>query len=181
MRRNSSNRLSNSYGFSLLELVLTITLMSLAIAITASIVNFNSTTVTTTCDDLMNSLTSIESAALNYSSDKSIMPSSLTDTAFVPTYLFPPKAPKTFDASYGTSGYYLAQQTGQTSPNNGYYVCARATVTSSTDTAFAGILAASEKMSAAKFFYNTTCPATSNMATPSSSTTVYTTYWFTRY
>ena len=107
-------------------------------------------------------------------------PSGLGDSTFVPAYLQPPPAPDGFDRTYGTSGFTLAQQTGQVSPNNGYYLCARASVSGASSALYQGIKNTGTRLSSSQYFYNTSCPATTNMADPAGAATVYPTYWFFR-
>ena len=156
-------------------------LVLLGIASTMVVSNFNAVGVfsANASDDLVSSIGSIQSAYNSYQQDKSAVPTGLADSSFIPQYLFIPRPATGFDGTYGISGYVLAYMTGQASPNNGTYVCARANVNGN-DSTFQAITKAAAKLSADKFFYNTSCPATANMTTPAGAATVYVTSWITR-
>lgn len=172
---------SRSKGFTLVEILVCMTILAIMISLMFGIVNYSNQTVNNNAAKVTNDFGAIEAAFVNYFSVKGTYPASLTDATFVPIYLFTPKAPTSFDTTYGTNGYFLASQTGQASPNNGYYICAKLTAASSSDPLWLTLTTIGQTLSAQKFFYNTACPATSNMAAPSSATVIYPTIWLTRY
>jgi len=170
----------NNLGFTMVELLFSLTLIAFVIGLSVSAVNFKSRSADNTETELVGAFSSIEAATQNYLHDKSSYPTGLTDASFVPVYLFPPRAPSVFDRTYGVSGFSMARQTGQASPNNGYYVCAKVSVDNATDYKFEAIKQVAARVSVNKFFYNTACPALTNAADPAGATTLYPTYWITR-
>jgi len=174
-------KLVTKKGFTLVEILICMTIIAIMISLMFGLVNYSNQTAQNNAAKLTNDFGAIEAAFVNYFSAKGLYPASLTDATFVPIYLFPPKAPTSFNGAYGTNGYFLGSQTGQASPNNGYYVCAQVTAVSASDTSWLTLTNIGQTLSAQKYFYNTTCPATSNMAAPSSATVIYPTIWLTRY
>ena len=173
MRHNS--------GFSVIEILIAIMLISAIVAMSISKLNLTNNQASVVSSDLLSGYSDLESAFGLYFSDKAAYPTGLADTTFVPLYLMVPKAPNGFDTAYGVSGYLLALRTGQASPNNGYYLATRVTVSNANDVNWKGILTAASKLPSTKFYYNTTVPAITNMAAPAASTVVYVTYWINRY
>lgn len=168
-------------GFTLVEIMLALTLVTLASVLLMGVVNYSDRTARNNASQITTAFAAIESAVNRYWNDKNgVYPTGLTDSTFVPTYLFIPALPASFDATYGTNGFYFGQQTGQASPNNGYYVCARANVTGASDPNWLTAGFIGNYLSAQKYFYNTSCPATSNMGAPAGATTVLYTMWLTR-
>jgi prepilin-type N-terminal cleavage/methylation domain-containing protein len=167
-------------GFTLIEILIAMTLLSLLVAVSISALNYNNNVVAGIANDLMSKLSDIESGFNMYVNEKNIPPTGLSDTTFAPTYIFAPVAPQGFDATYGTNGFNLAQRTGQTSPNNGWYVCAKVAVSDATDLKYLAIKQVASKVSPQKYFYNTSCPATTNMTDPVAAATVYSSYWISR-
>lgn len=179
------NRLRNEKGFTLIEVMITVILLTALVAMSVKSYNTGSSLVDSSASNLMGAMGDIETNFGLYLSDKNQTPTSttltgLTDTTFVPTYLMVPNTVQRFDATYGTSGYVLAQQTGQPVGNNGWYIASKVAVTGSTDISWLAISKAASKLSLNKFFYNTTVPALTNMAAPAGAATVYVTYWITR-
>jgi len=169
--------LHNSKGFTLLEVLAALTVLSLLYAVTATNVNPSKYAADTISGELMVSFADIGQSLQNYQNEKSVFPTGLNDVTFVSYYIYPPVAPNGFDRSYGVSGYNLALQTGQVSPNNGWYVCVKTTVSNANDVKFLALKKTAANLSASRFFYNTSCPAYSNMSDPAASATVYATNW----
>ncbi|MCL5237741.1 MAG: prepilin-type N-terminal cleavage/methylation domain-containing protein [Nitrospirae bacterium] len=167
-------------GFSLVELIIALALLSTIAAIVYNVVNPNLWQVTGLSARIRSDFMQMEMGVTNYYSAAGSYPASLSDNTFVPQYLTPPSVASTFDATYGTGGYLLAQQTGQASPNNGYYLACRVTVTGTQDPNYKAIKQVAANLSVQKFFYNTSVPAVSNMGDPAGNATVYLTYWLTR-
>lgn len=170
----------NNKGFTLVELMVVITLIAFVVAISVNYTNYDDRAARNNASKLIADFTTVEGNVGVYQAEKGIYPTGLTDASFVPSYLFVPIPPTSWDVSYGTSGYFLAQRTGQAAPNNGYYVCAKTTITGATDTNWLAMGYVAEKLSSNKFFYNTSCPATVNMGAPGGAVTLYATYWITR-
>lgn len=167
-------------GFTLIEILISITLLTVLILISASYMNYNPMLISSEANQLMSGYADIEGAFNRYVSEKNANPTGLTDATFVPIYLFVPMPPGAFDTTYGTSGYTLTQVTGQTSPNNGWVICNKIGVSGATDLNYLAVKKAASSLSAQKYFYNTSCGATSNMADPGAAATVYTNYWISR-
>lgn len=170
----------NSNGFTLVEILVSLSLMAFAISLTVNAMNFSSRAADNIESELISSFSSIEASTQNYFNDKSAYPTGLADATFVPVYLFVPMAPSSYDRAYGVSGFYMAKRTGQSSPNNGYYICTKVTVDNASDYRFIAMKQVSSRLSASKYFYNSTCPAITNAADPTIATTLYPTYWITR-
>ena len=175
------NPIKNNNGFTLIEVMIVIVLLSALIATTISSINMTSSLVQNNSSSIMSAMSEIETSYGMYLNDKNTSPTGLTDVTFVPIYLMTPNTIQNFDSAYGTNGYVLAQQTGQAVGNNGWYIAARANVGGSKDIAWQGIVQAATKLSLYKFFYNTAVAAVTNMAPPAGASTVYVTYWITRY
>lgn len=167
-------------GFSLVELMLCITVMGLLTVMMGSKINWSPWKISGISGQLIGDFSSIEAGFRNYWDEKGVYPANLSDATFVPGYLFVPIAPSVFDTAYGVSGYLLGQQTGQPSPNNGYYICAKVVVANAEDPRYRALEKVAEQMSMNKFFYGAACPAVANVAVPAGATTIYPTYWITR-
>lgn len=173
--------MKNDKGFTLIEILIAVTLLSVATALLLGTVNYQDRAARNTADKITTDFGAIEAAFNNFYADKSGYPTGLGDVTFVPLYLFVPKAPSTYDGTYGTNGYNLGLRTGQASPNNGYYLCAKASVTGAADTNWLATTYIGQRLSPNKYFVNTSCPATTNMAAPGGAATIYLTIWLTRY
>lgn len=164
-----------------------VTILAFIISIVVSQVNFSDRTVSNLATSMKSSFSQIELAFVTYANDKNQYPTmttnGLSDTTFVPIYLYVPPMTQNFDsdgANY-VNGWMLKERTGQSAPNNGVYICAKATVSGATDSKFRAIKQLATDLPSGKYFYNSACPATSNAADPGGSTTLYPTYWITRY
>lgn len=174
-------KLKNDSGFTLVEVTIAIILVGILVTISLSKINWNNKISSGVSSQIISCFGEIETAYGLYLSDKNTSPTGLADATFVPIYLAVPPAPTGFDSSYGTSGFILGLQTGQASPNNGYYIATRVIVSGTNDPKWNGIIQASNQLPTTKFNYNTTTPAITNMGAPAGATTVYLTYWITRY
>ena len=172
--------MKNKNGFTLIEILIAMTIMTVLISLSVAAINYNSNIVNNTANELLSKVSDIEAAFNQYVADKNNPPTGLTDATFTPTYLFTPLAPTGYDQTYGTSGFTLAQRTGQASPDNGWYVCAKVTVPNSGDPKFQALKKIATMVSPQKFFYNTSCPATTTMADPAAAATIYPVYWIMR-
>jgi len=169
----------NSKGFTITEVLVAMTVLSALVALSTTNINSSKYAVETISGGLMAAFSDISLSMTNYQNEKNSMPNGLSDSTFVSYYIFPPTAPDGFDKTYGVYGYNLALQTGQVSPNNGWYVCAKTTVSGANDVKWLAIKQTATNLSPQRFFYNTSCPTRTNMANPASSTTVYVTNWIT--
>jgi prepilin-type N-terminal cleavage/methylation domain-containing protein len=168
-------------GFTMVELLISLVLFGVLIALAVNAYNFTLPVKQNIASHLLSDCSTIEMAFVSYNNDKNTYPTGMTDSSFVPVYLHAPIAPEGFDTAYGKSGYTLAKQTGQASPNNGWYICTKVTVDNSDDPKWQAMSIIDEKVSKDKFFYGSACPALSNASAPSSPTTIYPTIWLTRY
>lgn len=187
-------------GFTMIELVVAMTLLALGVALSVSAINYGDRAKNDVANELMSKFTTIEGAFNLYYADKSTYPATGTgkqgfnDTAFVPIYLYPPPAAKLFLGTFaadgaetgGTYGFQLGLKTTGSAPDRGYYVCAKAedTTVSSTagseDTVFLAVKdVVKTKLSSNKVYYGTSCPVVEDTAPGGS--TLYVTYWLTRY
>lgn len=166
-------------GFTFLEVLVSLSILSALLVLATTNVSSEKYTVETISGGLLAGFSDISLSLNNYQSDKNAMPTGLTDATFLSWYIYPPTAPNGFDTSYGVNGFNLAHQTGQPSPANGWYICAKTTVSGSRDVKWQAITQTAQNLSTEKFFYNTACPARSNMAAPGGATTVYVTNWIT--
>ena len=169
-------------GFTLIEMLVVITLLGTIMAIMVSSKSVSNYGATNTANKIGSDLALIQNGAVTYNTDKNAYPTGMTDATFVPTYLFAPLVPTGWDSSYGTNGYYMGLQTGQATPNNGEYVCARANnVSSATDLNWIATTLITQQFAPTQYYVNTSCMAVTNMAAPVIPTTVYITFWITRY
>lgn len=169
---------SNS-GFTLVEVLVAIALTIAVIAITTDHTPFVALQSFTVSTDLGSDIGLFQSTLINFQNALGTYPTGLGDPTYVTAYLNPPPAPIGFDQSYGTSGFILAQS-GLPSPNNGYYLCARAFVSGASSAVYQGIKTTGARLSSSQYCWNTSCPATTTMADPVGAATVYPTYWFKR-
>lgn len=155
-------------GWTIIELLIALSVMLLVIGLTVNTVNFGDRKSRDIATTLMNAFVATEVASNNYLLEKGDRPTGLSDSTFVPTYLFTPKQPDGFNA------YTLAN----TSSN--YYVCATTTaVVVANEFAYKALEEVRNRVSTDKYFVNPTCGATTNLA-PTGSTTMSGTYWLTR-
>lgn len=167
----------NSSGFTVLELIIVITLLAFVLGITLTGINYGyfSAQKKQVANKIMSDLSVMESGFTSYAVDRNAYPSHssnlLLDSNFVPRYLNPPTADENFDTTYGLNGYLMFNN------DHGYYICAKAPVKGSSDLVYQAIKIVAGKLPATKFYYNTECAAQENMSDPDSSTTVYITYW----
>ena len=148
----------NNNGFTLIEILIALTIMTMLIGLSVSAINYSSNLVNNTSNELLSKMGDIESAFNQYSTDKNAPPAGLTDATFAPTYLFVPNTPVGFDQAYGTNGFNLAQRTGQASPDNGWYICTKTSITDQNDMKYQAIKKMASNLSPQKFFYASACP-----------------------
>jgi prepilin-type N-terminal cleavage/methylation domain-containing protein len=179
-------------GFTVIELLIALSILGLVLSLTISAVNWKDRKATDISTELMGHFTSMELAVSLYHNNTSAYPVSLADANFVPSYLFPPKAPVSFDRAFGNAtgggGYYLGQQT--TGIAKGYFLCAHVTgIADSSDAKFIALTMVKEKTPTGKFFYNTGICTTDGSAeaaadiapaSVSPTTDIYLVYWLTR-
>lgn len=155
-------------GFTVIELLVALSVLIFIIAISVSAFNFGDRATKNTATDLLNSFTAIETAVNNYQLDKGAYPSGMSDSTFVPTYLFTPRPPDSFNA------YALANTSGS------YYICATTSAAvGALDTGYKALDTVASKLSTDKFFVNNVCGATTSLA-PTGSTAMSGTYWLNR-
>ena len=174
-------------GFTLIEVMATLVLLGLVTALSVQHFMPVDSFSTESAGSLTGTLGSIQGAYNAYVNDKNQLPAfgsnnnALEDSSFVPVYLFIPRPPSGFDSSYGVSGFQLGQRSGQDTPNNGVYICAKAPSVTATSVPYRAIVKSAAALSANKFFYNDSCPATSSFTSdPSSASDVYVTCWIVR-
>ena len=172
--------LEKKNGFTLVETVVAMMLVTVVIAMTIPHIPQNIWQPSAITTDLGSDILLFQESFTNYNEATGSFPTGLGDTTYVPAYVSPPPAPAGFDLTYGMSGFFMGQQTGQPLPNNGYYLCARASVPGTGSAVYQGIKNTAAKLSSTQFFYNSSCPATGDMADPVGAATVYVTYWFKR-
>lgn len=177
--------IKSNKGFTLLELIIVIGILSFVIAVIVPMINTNlsNTKIKQITTKLAKDFADMESGFNNYVMDKNTYPSHasnlLQDTNFVPFYLMPPPAPEGFDTTYGTNGYLMFSKT-DVAPK-GYYICAKVDVANGSDIKYIALKNLLTQVSPQKFFYNTSCPSASNLSTdPTTNTTLYVTYWMMR-
>ncbi len=177
----------NSNGFTLIELIIVITILAFVISLLIPVFNINMSNIQKKQihSKLLGNFMSIESAFNNYMVDKNAYPvasgtpaNMLNDNSFVPSYLMIPSPPDGFDTTYGLNGFLVNAKT-DANPK-GYYICAKVDVTGSSDLKYIAIKEISQKVSQGKYYYNTTCPAGANMADPTGAVSIYPTYWILR-
>lgn len=170
-------------AFTLLEIIVVMVLIGLSTALVISNLNLGKNASDAAAANLQTSFAAIESAFLNYNSDKMQYPNTttngLTDATFVPGYLFAPQVPAGFDETYGHKGYLLKGVTLAALNQNGYYICAKKPAGTATDPAMRALESLTKHLSSDKYFYNSACPATTNSAPGAG--VMYATYWINRY
>jgi prepilin-type N-terminal cleavage/methylation domain-containing protein len=161
--------LTNNNGFTVVELLIAVTIFAFLVATAVSSINFQRDAVRQTASKLMSDLSAIEMAFTNYSVNRNAFPTGLTDPTFVGgVFLFVPTPPDGFAA------YTMSSNT------NGFFICTSATVSGTTDHRFESIMRAQSKAPAGKTFSNTTCPAVTNANPASFPATLHFTYWIFR-
>jgi len=170
-------KLRDYRGYSLLEILAAITILSLLAAFTVQHINASAYIAADIADQFMTAYSDISISLNNYQNAKNASPTGLSDPTFAQYYIYPPVAPTGFDTTYGVTGFNLAYQTGQPSPNNGWYVCSKVTVTGANDARFQALKLIATKLSSKRFSYNTSCPSISNASDPTGTTTLFATNW----
>lgn len=172
MKQNNLNGFPpGEKGFTLVEMLVALTLLAGVIAILVSSLNLKNSSANNIASKVMSDMNAIEIGFTNYAQDKNTYPSGLTDATFVPSYLFPPSPPENFGA------YSLA------SSGSSYYICGSVSVAGANDNSYLALKNyVNVKAPQSKFYYNTTaCPQTASMASdPSGAATINFTYYLTR-
>lgn len=166
--------MNNRNGFTMLEVLVVMIMLSAVIALMVGILGpgTGNRLAESSSMKLLNDFSNIEMAFNNFKQEKAAIPSGLTDTTFVPTYLFPPKVDSGFSTPTDTGwvdGYLL------TTSSTSNYICAQATVTEGI-TAMATEL--KKKVSSMKVITAATCGLTTD-AMPTTGTVAFT-YWINR-
>jgi type II secretory pathway pseudopilin PulG len=166
--------MKNVKAFTMIELLVVLGLLSAVIVMMVGILGNGSTNrqAESSAMKLISDFSTIEMAFTNYKQEKSILPTGLTDPAFVPTYLFPPKADTGFDkpaAPGWVDGYLLAAS------SDGNYICAQAQFSTPVGDMITSL---KQRLSSQKIMVNTTCP--SIIDAPPVAGTVSITYWLVR-
>lgn len=172
----------NKKGYSAIEVIIVLAIIGLIVSLTIS--NFSGLKLTQkqAINTIVADLSTIQTSALKFQIDKNIVPDSFGTSGFTPEYLMVPRITKQFDSSYGTGGYNLGKRTGQSSPNNGSYVCFRKQFDGDNKDYIDAVMTDIEELlQTQKFYYNTSCPSTSNYSSLSTNDFVYGTYWISRY
>jgi prepilin-type N-terminal cleavage/methylation domain-containing protein len=156
-------------GFTAIELLIAVTILGFLVAAAVNVVNYKKDAVEQTASKLMSDMSAIEMAFTNYNTDKNAYPTDLTDSTFVGgKYLFVPVPPDGFTA-YSMS-----------SNADGYYLCASASVSGTTDYKYESIARVQSRAPNSKSYRNTSCPATANADPVSYPATLHLTYWIFR-
>lgn len=169
----------NNKGFTLIEIIIVIVLIGVAATIVSMLMNTSQIDKGMSAK-LKSDLSAIETAYITYNQNANLTPTSLSDAAFVPAYLTPPRVINGFDETYGVSGYLLAYRTGQPVGQNGTYIAVKVSVSGATDEKFLTLKNIAGDLPSTKFYYNTTVPAVTTMADPAAAATIYATYWVLR-
>ena len=158
-------------GFTLVEMLVALTLLAGVVAILVSSLNLKNSNANNIASKVLSDMNAIEIGFTNYAQEKNAYPSGLSDVTFVPSYLFPPAPPVNFGA------YTLANA------GSSYYICGSVSITGDNDNSYLAIKNyMNVKAPQSKFYFNTTaCPHTTSMATdPSGAATINFTYYLTR-
>jgi prepilin-type N-terminal cleavage/methylation domain-containing protein len=166
--------MNNRNGFTMIEILVVMIMLSAVIGLMVGVLGPGTgNRQAEACSmKLLNDFSNIEMAFNNYKQEKNNSPSGLTDTTFVPTYLFPPKADtdKGFtNPTGGTDGYLLGES------SDGNYICAQATFSETINLAAAELI---KKVSSMKVIRNSSCPSKTD-SMPTSGTVAFT-YWIIR-
>lgn len=171
-------------GFTFFELLVVITVLSAIVVILINFLDFTGYEKKKRVDKLLSDFFLIESAVQQYrvATNSELVDSNsngelLDESSFVPAYLFVPKVVQGFDSAYGISGYSLKRYYDSNTGREGYYVCVRASISSTNDLVYQVMLEVQNATAQGKVFINNTCGATSNYFTTG---TVYETYWIYR-
>lgn len=185
-------KITDKNGFTIIELLIALSILGLVLSLTISNVNWKDRKAADMSTELMGHLTSMELAVSLYFNNTNGYPTGLGDTAFVPSYLFAPRAPVGFDRTFGVGGYYLGQQTvDATTSNNGHYICGSVTLTTgATDARYVALTKVAEKTPTGKFYYAPTSATVDCLtdgkvplaigAAPAATDTIHYVYWLTR-
>lgn len=169
--------LKNDKGFTLMELMVVLSVLVILGTIVKDNTNNTPTLINTNSSAIMSSLVAVESSLNDYFNVHNTYPTAMDDSTFVPAFCTPPRVITGFDTTYGSNGILFANQTGQPAGQNGHYIAMRATVKGGQSIIWNAIVAAASKMPLYKCYYNTSAPANTNMAAPGGTTTVYLTCW----
>lgn len=161
--------MTNNRGFTVIELLIAVTIFAFLVAAAVSSINFQRDAVRQTASKLISDLSVIEMAFTNYSVSKNRFPTGLTDPTFINgIYLFVPAPPD------GFTPYTMS------SDANGHFLCTSTTVSGITDHRFETIIRAQSKTPAGKTFRNSSCPAITNADPAAYPATLHFTYWIFR-
>jgi prepilin-type N-terminal cleavage/methylation domain-containing protein len=162
-------RIKANNGFTVVELLIAVTILAFLVAAAISTINFQRDAVRQTASKLMSDFSAIEMAFTNYSISRNAFPASLTDPTFVGgVFLFVPTPPEGF-AAYTMS-----------SNASGYFLCTSAQVSGTADARFESIIEAQARAPVGKTFRNTICPAATNADPASFPAILHFTYWIFR-
>ncbi|MGE0917808.1 type II secretion system protein [Trichlorobacter lovleyi] len=164
----------NRSGFTMLEVLVVMIMLSAVIALMVGILGAGSGNrqAESASMKLLNDFSNIEMAFNNFKHEKNAVPVGLTDSTFVPVYLFPPKADSGFERPT-TAGWVDGYLLGASA--NGNYVCAQAAYS---DAIAAAASELKKKTSSMKVITNASCGSTTD-SMPTSGTVSFT-YWISR-
>lgn len=173
--------MNSSRGFTVIEALLVILLLASAVAITISnipvddyVINENSSTHISVVTDIEMGLNNYLQRGDGFPEDSNADANLLDENSFVPRFVFPGKGPSLADKTYGVNGYVFS------SNNDGWYVCFRHVDVTEGNHAGGVMAVMKNKLATGKFFFNTSCPATSDTTLTTTPATVYGTYWIMR-
>jgi len=171
-------------GFTVFELIVVIVVLSVLVGILVNFLDFTGYEKKKRVNKLLSDFFLIESAVQQYRvvTNSELVDSNgngelLDESSLVPAYLFVPRVVQGFDSSYGVNGYSLKRYYDGNTGREGYYICVRASVSSTNDLTYQVMLEVQNVTAQGKVFINNTCGATSNYFTTG---TVYETYWIYR-
>ena len=163
--------MKHSKGFTLIEILLVLMVIGMIISIMQSNMNYAGIFRQDYVNDYLSDVTDMEISVSNYLSDKEKYPEGevdndldgaqerelknfLTDTTFVPDYLFPPKSPGNFDQDFGRDGYFVTQ-----AASGAIFVCARVKEVAEGDLSYKAIVELADKLPDYRFTASSTkCP-----------------------
>jgi prepilin-type N-terminal cleavage/methylation domain-containing protein len=169
MRKKNPITQINCAGFTIIELLVAVTILGFLVAASISVINFRQDAVRQTASKITSDMSSIEMAFTNYSISRNAFPTGLTDPTFVGgVFLFVPTPPD------GFTPYTMSSNA------DGFFICTSATVSGTADFRYQSILRVQSNSPQGKSFRNTICPAITNVDPATFPATLHFTWWIFR-